>query len=173
MSRIGKKFVIGLVTGVLVVYSLGAALAQHVGHEGPSAPASPKSPAHEKHMAKRPIQTVTMEGLKITLDVMTADEHIKMAKAHQGAHHGGAGEMKSHHFMVTLQDTASKEIISDAKVTFTVQSPSGRKETGKLGWVGDHYGGDIDLKGKGTYQVILMIESGGMEREAKFQYNNP
>jgi len=72
--------------------------------------------------------------------------------------------------MVTLQDTASKEIINDAKVTFTVQDPSGGKETGKLTWEGDHYAGEIDLKAKGLYQVQLMIESGGMDREARFTY---
>jgi hypothetical protein len=72
--------------------------------------------------------------------------------------------------MVTLQDTASKEIISDAKVMFSVSSPSGAKESGKLDWSGDHYGGGFSPKEKGAYQVQLRIEGGGMEREATFTY---
>jgi hypothetical protein len=94
-------------------------------------------------------------------------KHMQMAK---GGSHGKAEHSQSHMFMVTLQDTASKEIISDAKVAYTILSPSGRKETGKLEWSGDHYGGGFSPKEKGTYQVLLMIEGGGMEREAKFTY---
>jgi hypothetical protein len=72
--------------------------------------------------------------------------------------------------MVTLQDTASKEIISDARVDFSVLRPSGQKEGGKMEWSGDHYGGGFSPREKGTLQVQLKIESGGMEREAKLSY---
>jgi len=72
--------------------------------------------------------------------------------------------------MVTVQDTASKEIISDAKVMCAILSPSGKKETVKLEWSGDHYGADFSPKEKGAYRIQIMIESGGMEREANFQY---
>jgi hypothetical protein len=72
--------------------------------------------------------------------------------------------------MVTLQDTASKEIIADARVSFSVLSPSGKKENGKMEWSGEHYGAGFSPREKGTYQVELKIESGGMEREAKLTY---
>jgi len=55
-------------------------------------------------------------------------------------------------------------------VQYTFIRPSGQKETGTLVWSGDHYGGGLSPKEKGIYQFQLMIESGGMEREAKFTY---
>jgi len=72
--------------------------------------------------------------------------------------------------MVMIQDTASKEIITDAKVSYTLISPSGREEVGKLEWSGDHYGRGFNAKGKGSYRVQLKIEGGGVEREAKLAY---
>ncbi len=179
MSSMAKKFGVFFLAGVFVVSLGGVALAQQGhGHGGMDMSSQGGMSSHgsggsshsmSMSMKDRPVLTATVEGFKITLDVMTAEEHMKMAKAH-GAHQGGTEHAKSHHFVVTVQDTASKEIISDAKVMFAVQSPSGEKQTGKLNWVGDHYGGDIDLKGKEDYGVSVMIESGGMEREAKFTY---
>jgi hypothetical protein len=72
--------------------------------------------------------------------------------------------------MVMIEDTASKEIITDAQVTCTIVTPGGEKESGKLQWSGDHYGKGFEPKGKGAYQVQLKIESGRMEREAKLAY---
>ncbi len=159
--------------GTLVLGFAGIAMAQHgqgSGHGGKSTSSHGSGgSSHSMAMKDRPVQSLTVEGFKVTLDVMTSEDHAKMAKDH-GSSHGGAHD-KSHHFMMTIQDAASKEIISDAKVSFTVQTASGEKETGKLSWMGDHYGGDIELKGKGEYQVQFLIESGGMEREAKFSYS--
>jgi hypothetical protein len=83
---------------------------------------------------------------------------------------GESDHAKSHAIMVMIQDTASKEIITDAKVNYTLVSPSGAKETGKLDWSGDHFGRGFNPKEKGPYQVQLQIESGGMEREAEFTW---
>ncbi len=77
---------------------------------------------------------------------------------------------ESHAMMVTIQDTASKEIISDARIQFSLLAPGGAKEAGKLEWSGDHYGASFDAKEKGTYEIQFLIESGGMNREAKFSY---
>jgi len=93
-----------------------------------------------------------------------------MKHAAKGGTHSEAAHSDSHTLMMTLQDTASEEIITDAKVNCMIVSPSGIKEAGKLDWSGDHYGKGFNPKGKGAYQVQLVIESGGMEREAKFEY---
>ena len=58
----------------------------------------------------------------------------------------------------------------DAKLIYTIISPSGGKETGKLDWSSDHYGRGYDDREKGVYQVQLKIESGGMERKAVLPY---
>lgn len=147
-----------------------AAIAQHGGHgHGGSSTPSPGMASHEMPMKSRTGQSMIAEGFKITFDIMDMSTHMAMPGMKGKAVHG-AEHSKSQAMMVTVQDTASKEIISDAKVTYTILSPSGNKETGKLEWSGDHYGADFSPKEKGAYRVQIMIQSGGMEREAKFQY---
>jgi hypothetical protein len=111
-----------------------------------------------------------VEGLKVTFEVMNMGEHMKHMPAGKSGGHGEAQHSQGHMFMVTLQDTASKEIISDARVSFSILGPSGKKENGKMEWSGDHYGAGFSPQEKGTYQVQLKIESGGMEREANLSY---
>jgi len=147
----------------------GWAVAQHQhGHSAPATPSSKKPGAIESSSTKLTTQNITVDGYKITFDVMSMEEHMKHLKATQG--HGAGDHSKTHSFMVTVQDTASKEIISDAKVQYLLSAPGGGKETGNLTWSGDHYGGGFTPKEKGIYQVQLKIEGGGMERGAKFTY---
>lgn len=166
----GKKAgAFGLAVIIAFFWLGGWAGAQHSqGHGAPAAPASKKSGGKEASVSKPTAQNLTVEGYKITFDVMSMEEHMKHVKTTQT--HGEGDHSKTHSFMVTLQDTASKEIISDAKVRCVITAPGGGKETGNLTWSGDHYGGGFNPKEKGTYQVRLKIESGGMEREAIFKY---
>lgn len=156
-----------ILAGLFLVFLSGIALAQH----GPShgAPAANKGTgAKDSPSAKGSVQTVTLEGFEILLEVMSMGEHLKHTAG--GATHGEADHSKSHSLMVTIQDTASKEIITDARVSFSILSPSGKKEDGKMEWSGGHYGAGFSPREKGTYQVELKIESGGMERDAKLSY---
>jgi len=167
VKKIGMIFIGSLAA---IFFSWGWVHAQHQhGHE-PQPATSSKKPAFPEKSTSKSDQNVTVEGLKISFDVMRMEEHMKHMKTSQG--HGEGDHSKTHSFMITLQDTASKEIISDAKVQYTLSTPTGGKETGKLTWSGDNYGGGFSPKEKGTYQVQLKIESGGMEREAKFSYES-
>jgi hypothetical protein len=174
----GKRVLGVFLSGLLVASFSGVAMAQHSHGHGGSSTASPGMSSHEMPMESRTAQSVTMEGYKITFEVMDMSAHMAMSGMKGmsmpgmkgNLQQGGSEQSKSHVIMVTVQDTASKEIISDAKVTFTILSPSGGKETGKLEWAGDYFGGGFSPKEKGSYQVQLMIESGGIEREAKFTY---
>jgi len=157
----------GILAGLLFFCLSGAAWAQH-GHSHGAPAGSKETGAKDSTPAKGSAQTVTLEGLKISLEVMSMGEHMKHTAA--GATHGEADHGKSHSLMVTLQDVASKEIISDARVAFVISGPSGTKDSGKLTWSGDHYGAGLEWKEKGKYQIQLHMESGGMEREAKFSY---
>ncbi len=165
-----KKLVSIFLSCSLVFLFLAVALAQHSHDHGAPSKARPKKAAPQEARAKSFAQTLNVEGLKITFEVMAMDEHMQHIQAAKGGSHGDAEHAKGHSIMVTIQDTASKEIISDAKVMFSVSSPSGAKESGKLDWSGDHYGGGFSPKEKGAYQVQLRIEGGGMEREATFTY---
>ena len=145
----------------------GIGLAQH-GHGGATAAPAAPGKAGIGGQPRGPVQSVTVEGLKISLEVMPMTEHMKHAT--QGTSHSASQHSQTHMVMVNLQDIASKEIITDARVQFAAVSSSGEKETGKLEWSGDSYGGGFSPKAKGTYQIHLKIESGGMERDAKFVY---
>ncbi len=193
MSNIGKKLARFFLAGVFVISLGGVAMAQH-GHGGMggmdmssqgkmssqggmdmSTQGGMDMSTHAKSsssmaMKDRPVQSESVDGYKITLDIMDMSAHMSMPGMKMGSM-SDADHSKSHAFMVTIQDTASKEIISDAKISYTLISPSGGKETGKLDWSGDHYERSFNAKEKGTYQVQLQIESGGMEREAKFSYS--
>jgi hypothetical protein len=157
----------GILAGLLVFFLSGAAWAQH-GHSHGAPAASKGTEAKDSTPARGSVQTVTLEGVRISLEVMSMGDHMKHTA--KGSAHGESDHSKSHSLMVTLQDMASKEIISDAKVAFVISGPSGRKDSGKLTWSGDHYGAGVEWKEKGEYQIQLQMESGGMEREAKFSY---
>jgi hypothetical protein len=153
-----------------LIFFSGAAVAQHSHDHGAPSKAVPKKAAPQEAREKSSAQTLNVEGLKITFEVMAMDEHMQHIQAAKGGSHGDADHAKSHSIMITIQDKASREIISDAKVQYTLTRPSGGKESGKLDWSGDHYGGGFSPKEKGAYQVQLRIEGGGMEREATFTY---
>ena len=164
-----KRLASVYLSGLLLFFFSGTALAQHGRDHGAPATASPsKSLSQKGAKGKGFIQPVTVEGWKVILEVMSMGEHMKHTA--KGGTHSEPEQSKSHSIMVTIQDTASQEIISDAKVMFSVSSASGAEESGKLEWSGDHYAGGFSPKAKGAYQVQLKIASGGMEREAKFLY---
>jgi len=167
----GRRVVLVFLSGFLVVFFPGIALAQHShGHGGPSSSTSRMGSSHEIPMAKQAVQSTIAEGWKIGFEVMSMEAHMAMPGMKGHSQHSATSSSPSHSIMVTIQDTSSKEIISDAKVMYTILSPSAKKETGKLEWSGEHYGVGFNPNEKGQFQVQLMIEGGGMEREAKFTY---
>ncbi len=168
----GRKFVLAFLANLWVIFLSGAAMGQH-GHDhgSPSPATTEKGTSHGMHKANQSSQVATVEGLKVSFEVMDMSMHMSMPGMKGSMQHGSSEHSKSHAIMVKVQDTASKEIISDAKVRYTLTRPSGERETGNLVWSGDHYGGGFSPREKGAYQVQLMIESGGMEREAKFTYS--
>ncbi len=166
----GKKFVLTFLTSLGVIFLAGLAMGQQGHDHGSPSPAPQKGTSQKMTMGSQPVQAVTVEGFKVTFEVMDMSMHMSMPGMKGNPQHGASEHSQSHAIMVKVQDTASKEIISDAKVQYTLVRPSGEKEAGKLVWSGDHYGGGFSPKEKGAYQLQLMIESGGMEREAKFTY---
>ena len=166
-----KKFGFLFLVALLAFAFSPVAMAQHGGHSHGGAPApSPQTgKSHDQGMKSSPTQSVTVEGFKVSLEVMDMSAHMSMPGMKGSPQHGGS-HAQSHVLMVTLQDTASKEIISDARVSFSILSPSGKKENGKMEWSGGHYGAGFTPQEKGNYQVELKIESGGMERDAKLSY---
>jgi hypothetical protein len=180
MKSMGKKAVIVFLAGIFGVFIAGAAMAQHGQGQGQSGGSMQGSQgghsmqgSQGSHsmpmMMNRPVQVANVDGMKVTLDVMDMSLHTSMQNMKGNPMHG-VDHTQSHAIMLTVQDTASKEILSDAKVRYTLVTPSGEKETGTLAWSGDHFGGGFNPKVKGPYQIQFLIETGGMEREATFTY---
>lgn len=169
---VAKRLGLLLVVGIFGFVFTGVAMAQHGhgGSGGAAAPGDQKGHSMSMSMKDRPVQSITVEGYKITLDVMDMSMHASMQMTKGNPGPGESDHAKSHALMLVVQDTASKEIITDAKVNYVLVTPSGKKEEGKLDWSGDHYGRGFDAREKGDYQVKFKIESGGMEREASFKY---
>jgi hypothetical protein len=166
-----KGALLVLLSVAVLAYFPHAALAQTGGHGHGNPPASSAGMgSREMSMKKGGTQSVSVEDLRITFEVMDMSEHMAMPGMQGTPQHSASEHSQSHALMVTIQDSASKEIISDAKIRYTITSPSGPKETGKMEWSGDRYTGGFSPKGKGVYQVQLMIDSGGMEREARFTH---
>jgi hypothetical protein len=166
-----KVFVFLFLFTMLAFAFSPVAMAQHGGHShgGTTAPSPQTGKSQDMGMKSSPTQSVTVEDVKVSLEVMDMSAHMSMPGM-KGSPQHGEGHSQSHALMVTLQDTASKEIIADARVSFSILSPSGKKENGKMEWSGEHYGAGFSPREKGTYQVELKIESGGMERDAKLKY---
>jgi hypothetical protein len=161
-------FISFVLSWLMVIFSSSGAVAQHKhDHGSVTAPSSPKG--QEMSMKAGSVQSATVEGYKVTFEVMDMSAHMNMPGM-KGSSMEAAAHAKSHALMVTVQDTVSKEIISDAKVQYVITAPGGSKESGALAWSGDHYEGGFGPKENGTYQIQIRVESGGMEREAKFQY---
>jgi hypothetical protein len=164
-----KKFHFFLLSAVLVFGFSATALAQHGhGHGESTPPAKTGAGKDSGAKGKQDVQSKSVEGLKISLQVMSMSEHMQHAQ--KGSAHGDADHSKTHTLMVTLQDEFSKEILADAKIRYTVVAPSGQKETGQLTWFGDSYSAGFSPKEKGPYQIQLKVESGGAERDTNFTY---
>ncbi len=164
-----KKFISLILSWFVVAFLASGAIAQHKHDHGSApAPSTQMGQGHEKSMMGGPAQSVTVDGYKITLEVMDMSAHMSMPGMKSSM--DAAAHAKSHALMVRVQDTASKEIISDARIQYILTTPAGAKESGKLEWSGDYYNGGFSPKEKGNYQIELKIESSGMERTAKFAY---
>ena len=175
----GQKVFVVFLSGLLAACFAGVALAQHSHSHGAPSTATSGMGSQEMSMNSQPAQSLTVEGYKITFEVMDMSAHMampgmkgmRMPGMKGNPEQGGSEQSKSHVIMVTVQDTISKEIISDARVAYAVLSPGGKKEAGKLEWSGDYYGGGFNPTEKGQYQVQVTVEGGGIEREAKFTYD--
>ena len=167
----GKKFVLAFLGSLVVTFLPGAAMGQHGHDHGSSSPAAPqKGTSHEMTMGNQPTHSVSVEGLKITFEVMDMSMHMSMPGMKGNPQHGASEHSQSHALMVKVQDTASKEIISDAKSAVYLNSTFRGERNGQIGVVRRPLWRGFSPKEKGAYQFQLMIESGGMEREAKFTY---
>src|ERR1035437_980710 len=172
MSNHGKKMQWVIVLTISMTLGSGLAFAQHTHDHGatPATKMEHSGMSHQMSMADRPVQSATVEGLKVSLDVMDMGMHVHMQGMKRNPVPDTYDSKQSQAIMVMIQSTASKEIVKDADVEITIISPTGEKKTSKVPWCGDHYGESFSPSEKGTYQVVVKVEGREGKRETSFKY---
>jgi hypothetical protein len=170
MSAKTVNYVTGAVMVLLALFA-GSAFAQHShDHSGGSAPMQQGGMSHDMSMMNRPVQSVTVKGVKIDLDVMDMEMHMHMQGMKQNPFHGSFDQKQSHAIMVMLEDAASKKTIKDADVTIILTYPDGKKETSKVAWSSDHYGLGFSPAKNAIYEIQVDVDWKGVKRDAAFKY---
>jgi hypothetical protein len=163
-----------VVFGFLFVFGIGEALAQN-GHDHGAGAAAPSGNAgmmshHNMSMAARPVQSITVDGLKISADVMGMGMHVQMQTMKGFPLPGTFDRTVSQAIMVMIEAADTKRVVKDAEVTVTVIGPMGETTTGKAPWYGDHYGASFSSDEDGTYRILVAAVGNGVKREAEFKH---
>jgi len=147
-----------LVLSCFVLASLS--LAQH-SHGGMSMGTSTKMDTKE----------VIVEGVKVTFQIMTNDEHQKMLKTDM--------KMKediepgtTHNITVILKDEKTQKEITNAQINMKVIDPKGQDQIKALKYEEEmkSYDAYFKLPDKGKYQVIILFKVGDQKRTAGIYY---
>ncbi len=148
---------------VLSVFSLFAfspfCLAQH-SHGGMSMGTPMKMDTKE----------VLVEGVKVTFQIMTNDEHKKMLKDMKMKEEIEPGT--TNNIAVTLKDEKTQKEIADAKVTMKVVDPKGKDQVKPLKYedMMKSYDAYFNLPEKGKYQIMILAKVGEKKTTAGIYY---
>ena len=135
-------------------------LAQH-SHGGMSMGASMKMETKE----------VLVEGVKVTFQIMTNDEHKKMLKDMKMKEEIEPGT--TNNITVTLKDEKTQKEIADAKVTMKVVDPKGKDQVKPLKYedMMKSYDAYFNLPEKGKYQIMILAKVGEKKTTAGIYYD--
>ncbi len=149
-----------------------AGIAQHAGHQMPGMPGMEGEKKPESSMGRETSSTraFLLEGVKASFTIMPIAEHKKMLQ-----------EMKmdievdpkaTHNIAVTLTDTQTNQVISNAVVKMKVIDPKGKAQIKLLDFIlsMNQYAGDFFLSEKGRYQILILFKAGGKKQAAGFYY---
>lgn len=171
-----RKVLFVLMAGIFLIPMIaGAQMHNHGGH-GNNTPAKPaessdmKGMQHGHMMMNRPLQTVSVEGLKLSLDIMDMDMHMNMQKMKGNPVPEEFAKGADRAIMFYVMDESSRLIIDDADVSYVITCFKGKKETGKAKWYGDHYGAPFKAKAKGEYKLKFIVDTEGKKRVGEFTY---
>ncbi len=154
----------------LILLSASSAVAQHAGHQAPAPGGGEKKIDALPGKDTSSTRTFLLEGFKASFSIMDMAAHKKMLK-----------EMKmkveinpqaTHNIAVTLTDTRTNQVISEAVVKMKVISPKGKEEVKLLDYtIGmNQYAGNFILSDKGRYQILILFKSGDKKRAMGFYY---
>jgi hypothetical protein len=156
----------------LLAFSLGplSAVAQHAGHQAPAAAGEKETeapPGEETSLTR----TFLLEGFKTSFSIVALAEHKKMLKDMKMKIE--VDPQATHNIALTLTDTRTNQMVSDAIVKMKVINPQGKDQIKLLDFTPamNQYAGDFNLSDKGRYQILIIFKSGGMKRAAGFYYS--
>ena len=119
---------------------------------------------------KMDTKEVLVEGVKVTFQMMTNDEHRKMLKDMKMKEDIESGT--THNITVTLKDEKSQKEIINAQVNMKVVDPKGKDQIKTLKYEAamKSYDAYFNLKEKGKYQVMILFKVGEQKKTAWIYY---
>jgi len=127
-------------------------------------------------MMGKPTVDATVEGLHMTVWLMTQKHHKKMMKVMK---HDDLKMDKTtmevmmagtHHMMLHVTDVPSGKEITDAGVKVLIVSPSKKNSSVELKPVMNHFGDGLTLTEKGEYQFNVIVKVDGVPKATQFKY---
>ncbi len=129
-----------------------------------------KGMQHGHMMMNRPLQTVSVDGLKLSLDIMDMDMHMNMQKMKGNPVPEEFAKGADRAIMFYVMDESNRLIIDDADVSYVITSFKGKRETGTAKWYGDHYGAPFKAKARGEYKLKFTVDVNGKKHTDDFVY---
>jgi hypothetical protein len=109
---------------------------------------------------KMDTKEVIVEGVRVSFQVMTNDEHMKMLKDMKMKEDIESGT--THNITVTLKDVKTEKEIADAQINMKVVDPEGKDQIKALKYeeMMKSYDAFFNLPEKGKYQVMILAKNG-------------
>ena len=119
---------------------------------------------------KMETKDVLVEGVKVSFQIMTNEEHKKMLKDTKMK--GDIEPGTTHIIGVTLKDEKTQKEITDAQINMKVIDPKGKDQVKALKYeeMMKSYEAFFNLPDKGKYQVMVLFKVGDQKRTAGMHY---
>ena len=119
---------------------------------------------------KMDTKEVLVEGIKVTFQFMSNDEHQKMLKDMKMKEDIESGT--THNITVSLKDEKTQKEITDAQVNMKVVDPKGKDQMKTLKYEKDmkSYDAYFNMPDKGKYQVMVLFKTGDQKKTAGIYY---
>jgi hypothetical protein len=119
---------------------------------------------------KMDTKEVIVEGVKVTFQIMTNDEHQKMLKDMKMKEDIEPGT--TYNITVLLKDETTQTDVANALITMKVVDPNGKDQIKPLKYeeAMKSYDAYFKLSDKGKYQVIILFKVGDQKRTAGIYY---
>ena len=119
---------------------------------------------------KMDTKEVIVEGVRVTFQIMSNDEHTKMLQDMKMKEEIAPGT--THNITVILKDEKTQREITDAQINMKVVDLKGKDQIKTLKYedLMKSYDAYFNLPEKGKYQVMMLFKIGDQKRTAGIYY---